>query len=58
MIETGLNCKVIWPERMVDGDYSQIIEMLKWLGLEWNDSIIPTTKKLLWNSPQMKERSK
>ncbi|MFA5049176.1 MAG: sulfotransferase [Patescibacteria group bacterium] len=58
MIETGLNCKVIWPERMVDGDYSQIVEMLKWLGLEWNDSIIPTTKKLLWNSPQMKERSK
>ena len=58
MIEAGLNCKVIWPERMVDGDYSQIIEMLKWLELEWNDTIIPVTKKLLWNSPQMKERSK
>ncbi len=58
MIEAGLNCKMIWPERMVNGDYSQISEMLKWLGLEWNDDIIPLTSKLLWNSPQMKERSK
>jgi hypothetical protein len=58
MIEAGLNCKVVWPERMVDEDYSQIREMLEWLGLQWNDSIIPITKKLLWNSPQMKERSK
>lgn len=58
MIEAGLNCKVIWPERMVNGDYSQIFEMLEWLGLKWNDDIIPLTNKLLWNSPQMKERSK
>jgi hypothetical protein len=57
MIEAGLNCKVIWPERMVNGDYSQIIEMLQWLGLEWDDSLIKVIDPLLWNSSQ-KERSK
>lgn len=55
MIETGLNCKIIWPERMVNGDYSQIFEMLEWLGLKWDDSIIKTIDPLLWHSKQ-KER--
>jgi hypothetical protein len=50
MIETGLNCKIIWPERMVMGDYSQIHEMLEWLGLRWDDSIIKTIDPLLWKS--------
>jgi hypothetical protein len=40
MIEAGLNCKQVHPERMVNGDYSQIYEMLDWLGLKW-DSKIP-----------------
>jgi hypothetical protein len=56
MIEAGLNCKIIWPERMVNGDYSQIFEMLEWLGLKRNDSIIKTIDPMLWNSKQ-KERS-
>jgi len=55
MIETGLNCKIIWPERMVNGDYTQIFEMLEWIGLKWDDSIIKTIDPLLWNSKQ-KER--
>jgi hypothetical protein len=55
MIETGLNCKIVWPERMVNGDYTQIFEMLEWLGLKWDDSIIKTIDPLLWNSKQ-KER--
>lgn len=40
MIEEGINCKVIWPHRMVFGDYSQIWDMLEWLGLEWNTEIL------------------
>lgn len=40
MIEEGMNCKVIWPHRMVFGDYSQIWDMLEWLGLEWNTEIL------------------
>lgn len=39
MIEAGLNCKVIWPERMVYGDYTQIYEMIEWLSLEINPNI-------------------
>jgi len=57
MIETGLNCKVVWPERMVNGDYQQIYEMLEWLGLEWSDEIVNKIHPLLWNGRQ-KERSK
>ena len=40
MIDTGLNVKVIWPERMMDGNFDQIHEMLEWLGLPWNPGII------------------
>lgn len=40
MIEEGLNCKVIWPHRMAFGDYSQIWEMLEWLGLPWKTEIL------------------
>lgn len=40
MIETGLNVKVIWPERMLGGDFQQIHEMLHWLDLPWNEGII------------------
>jgi hypothetical protein len=52
MIESGLNCKIIWPEHMANGDYSQISEMLEWLGLKWDDSIIKIIDPLLWNSKQ------
>lgn len=57
MIETGLNCKQVWPERMVTGDYGQIYEMLDWIGLEWNEDIVKVVEPLLWSSRQ-KERSK
>lgn len=56
MIEAGLNCKVVWPERMVVGDYSQIYEMLDWLGLEWNEGIVTMVQSQLKNSI-VKERS-
>ena len=40
MIDAGVNCKVIWPERMVQGDYRQIYEMLEWCGLRWRSEIV------------------
>jgi hypothetical protein len=55
MIEAGLNCKIIWPERMANGDYSQIFEMLEWVGLQWNEKIVETISAMLYNSKQ-KER--
>lgn len=35
MINDGINCQVIWPERMVRGDYQQMFDVVDWLGLKW-----------------------
>jgi len=48
MIEAGLNCKIIWPERMVGGDFRQLIELIEWLGLKWKDEIKNDITPLLW----------
>jgi hypothetical protein len=37
MIDEGLNVKIVWPERMLDGDYRQMKETIEWLGLNWED---------------------
>jgi hypothetical protein len=56
MIEAGVNCKQIWPERMVNGDYQQIIEMIEWVGLVWEPKIIEVIDPLLWNSKQREKK--
>ncbi|MFW5701288.1 MAG: hypothetical protein ACOCWM_06315 [Cyclobacteriaceae bacterium] len=38
MINEGLNVKIVWPERMLSGDYVQIQETIEWLGLNWEDN--------------------
>ena len=48
MITEGLNCKVIWPERMVDGDYRQLHELCEWLGLPWKSEALTFIDPLLW----------
>lgn len=40
MVSSGLNCKVVWPERMVNGDYSQMYETLEWVGLKWSTKVL------------------
>jgi hypothetical protein len=55
MIEAGVNCKIVWPERMATGDYGQIFEMLDWVGLPWNNDIVQIVEPLLWNSRQRKK---
>ena len=55
MIEAGLNCKVIWPERLVDGDYQQLREVIEWLGLTWKQSIIEYINPLLNGTKNVKK---
>lgn len=55
MIQEGLNCKVIWPERMVQGDYQQIYELCDWLGLPWKKEALQFINSLLWGN-KLKER--
>lgn len=54
MIESGVNCKVLWPERMINGNYQQVLEMLDWNHLRWNEKVIPLVNRLLrlegWHS--------
>lgn len=50
MINHGLNTHVVWPERMVDGDYSQIKDMIEWLGLEWHgEEVAAFIEPKLWH---------
>jgi hypothetical protein len=55
MIKAGLNCKVIWPERMVDGDFQQLKELVEWIGFPWNDSILKHVEPLLWGNKKEKK---
>lgn len=50
MITTGLDVKVVWPERMVQGDYRQAVEVIKWCGLEWNSDVLGFIDPKLWHS--------
>ena len=56
MITEGLNVKVVWPQRMVYGDYVQLYELLDWVGLPWKSEVLSVVDSLLENS-RLKERS-
>jgi len=53
MVQAGLNHKIIWPDRMVSGDYQQIQEMVEWLGLKWNERIPEVINPLLKKSKEV-----
>ena len=56
MITEGLNCKQVWPERMVEGDYSQIKEMLEWLGLKYDlTKIMEFIEPKLWKARKLQK---
>ena len=55
MMTEGVNCKIIWPERMVTGDYKQLYELLDWLGLKWKIEALTFIDSLLWGSRPKKE---
>lgn len=50
MITAGLNVKIVWPERMVDGDYRQLMETIEWCGLEWNSEVLSFIDPKLWKA--------
>jgi len=55
MIDDGLDTTVVWPERMVDGDYGQVKEMIEGLGLEWKeDEVITFIEPKLWKARKNK----
>jgi hypothetical protein len=58
MIEAGLNCKVIWPERMVNGDFEQMKEIINWLKLKWNPECVKFINTKLWKSKMKGETNK
>jgi hypothetical protein len=38
MMEAGLQTMQVWPERMIKDDYSQVKDMIEWLGLDWESN--------------------
>lgn len=50
MITKGLNVKVVWPERMVHGDYQQMMELIEWLGLSWSTEVMSFVDPKLWKA--------
>jgi hypothetical protein len=50
MIMGGVNCKVVWPHRMVYGDYQEMMETIDWLGLKWNSNVLSFIDPKLWKS--------
>lgn len=56
MINAGLNCKVVWPDRMVGGDYRQIKETLEWVGLEWGPEVTEFIEPKLWKARQAENK--
>lgn len=55
MIQAGVNCKVIWPERMVTGDYQQLYETLDWLNLPWSSEVFSYVDPLLYKVRQKRK---
>ncbi len=55
MIEAGMNVKIIWPDRMVEGNYKQLWDVLDWLGLEWNSEVFNFVDPRLWKARQMEK---
>lgn len=57
MIQAGMNVKIVWPEKMLYGNYVEIQDAIEWLGLEWKPKIVHDfidTK--LWSSYNRKKK--
>jgi len=50
MIEHGMNVKQVWPERMVQNDFSQMMETIDWLRLPWNNTALEFVSPKLWKT--------
>ena len=53
MIEAGLNVKIVWPERVIQGNYEQFYEVIEWAGLKWKSKeVIDFIEPKLWKAKQ------
>ena len=50
MIQAGLNVKIIWPEKMIGGDYSELYDVIEWLSLKWNPEVLNFIDPKLWRA--------
>ncbi len=50
MMVEGVNMKMVWPERMVSGNYEQMYETIEWLGLKWNSRALSFVDPKLWKA--------
>lgn len=55
MLTAGLNCKVVWPERLMQDDYRQLYEVIDWVGLEWDPSVVDYIDPKLWKTERREE---
>jgi hypothetical protein len=40
MWAAGLPMLEVWPKKIINGDYAEIISVINWLGLEWNEAAV------------------
>lgn len=45
--EYDIDYRIVWPERMRDGNFEQMKEVVNWCNLEWNNEIEDIMGKLL-----------
>jgi len=57
MVMEGVNSKIVWPERMIDGDFRQLYELIEWLGLKWNPEAMTLIESLLWGNKQKRKEA-
>lgn len=58
MITEGVDHRIIYPERLVYNDYSQLYEALDWLGLKWKHEIFNYIDPLLETSRKKEKEVK
>jgi hypothetical protein len=56
MKKAGLKIFEIWPEKMVEGDYTELYEAIKWLDLKWNSDILTFVDNKLWHTRINKDK--
>ncbi len=55
MIEAGLNVKIVWPEKMLYGNYHEMQETIEWLGLDWKgQKVYNFIEPKLWHAKRKK----
>ena len=53
MFTAGVDCKQVWPERLMHGNYEKSREAIEWLGLKWNrEKVIDFVEPKLWKAAQ------